>query len=204
MNDKNKIMKHPGTQMTPELLAAAQNSSSHLSEDDLDEILMGVESPASSLALAHLATCESCGQRLEAFQADLALFNQASLAWSQARSQTLSRDLIRDVAARRPARRITPALGWSSAVSAAVALALTLVVADHRPPAAPPAVHEARAAAPLATEEHIHRPEELASDNAMLQAIASEMGDPRPEQLGILQASPAQGSVVRHTRQVRD
>jgi predicted anti-sigma-YlaC factor YlaD len=54
----------------------------HLSEEALDDVLIGLASAESE---AHLATCEICRGRVEAFLTDVNAFNQASMAWSQAR-----------------------------------------------------------------------------------------------------------------------
>ncbi len=47
----------------------------HLTEDDLDEVLLGF---APAAALDHTAGCPDCQARLAAFRSQLAVFNQAS------------------------------------------------------------------------------------------------------------------------------
>jgi hypothetical protein len=54
----------------------------HLSEETLDDVLIGL---GSTEAEAHLSSCELCRRRVEAFRTEVHSFNQASLAWSQAR-----------------------------------------------------------------------------------------------------------------------
>ena len=61
--------------MTPEL-------SAHLSEEALNDILIGLGSPQSE---AHLAVCGNCRAHLQEFQSTMQRFNQASLAWSEAK-----------------------------------------------------------------------------------------------------------------------
>jgi hypothetical protein len=153
--------------------------SNHLSEDDLDEVLIGIASPEAS---AHLAECQSCGERLTAFQTQMDLFKQASMAWSEARSNTIPREL----AARPATPRLTLTTVWGSAATLVFALAFALNVTLHQAPAAieasnPPVSEPAIAVHPE------HDAHEIASDNAMLEAIDSEMGTPQPAQFGLYQ-----------------
>ena len=53
----------------------------HLTEEALDDILIGLGSPASH---AHLAQCPECSARVDAFRFSMDSLNQASLAWVQA------------------------------------------------------------------------------------------------------------------------
>ena len=61
--------------MTPSL-------SNHLSEEALDDVLIGLGSAESE---AHLAVCPECRAEVETFRGDVALFNAASVAWSESR-----------------------------------------------------------------------------------------------------------------------
>jgi anti-sigma factor RsiW len=74
--------------MNPHNAPASQiNSTSpvdcHLSEDQFTDCLLGTE-PSPETA-AHLAHCAACQEELAAFDASVAGFNSASLAWSEAR-----------------------------------------------------------------------------------------------------------------------
>jgi hypothetical protein len=168
----------------------------HLSEDDLDEILMGIGSPAQN---AHLATCDPCGERYAAFavpfQAQMSGYNQATLDWSEARSNTISRDL----AAHRPTPRLT--LGALRAATAAVVVALALGVHGgmrHSLQAADEAAAPVAAVAVAVDDQH-----EIASDNEMLQAIDSEIGTPRPDRFGLYEPVEAPAPKIA-AAQVRD
>lgn len=55
--------------------------STHLSEDALNDVLIGLGSAESE---HHMAYCAECRSRVELFRADIHFFNQASLAWSEA------------------------------------------------------------------------------------------------------------------------
>jgi hypothetical protein len=57
-------------------------SSAHLSEEALDDVLIGLSSPESE---AHLAVCNVCRGQLEDFQSRVLVFNQTSLAWSESK-----------------------------------------------------------------------------------------------------------------------
>ncbi len=151
---------------------------SHLTEDDLDEILMGIGSPAQN---AHLAACDPCGERYAAFsvpfQAQMSRYNQATLDWSEARSNTISRDL----AAHKPTPRLT--LGALHAATAAVVMAVALGVHGgmrHSLQAADEATAPAVTVTVAVDDQH-----EIASDNEMLRAIDSEIGTPRPDRFGL-------------------
>ena len=57
--------------------------STHLSEEALNDVWIGLGSLESE---AHLAGCPECRSRLESFRADVAHFNSASMAWSESAS----------------------------------------------------------------------------------------------------------------------
>lgn len=82
---------------------------SHLTNEALDDVLIGLGSPAS---LAHLARCPECRARVEAFQSSIEVFNQASLAFCEAQP-------LKATPASRPAPRYftRPVLAaWATAV----------------------------------------------------------------------------------------
>lgn len=141
----------------------------HLTEDELDEVLLGF---ASEDATLHVASCEPCGARLEVFRGQMAAFSQASMAWSDARSNTISRDIL----AHKPTPRLTLTTVWSSAATLMLALAVGLTTAVHQGP---------RATDSAVVAHPDHDQSELASDNEMLAAINSEFGAPRQAQVGI-------------------
>lgn len=157
----------------------------HLTEDELDEVLLGF---ASEDATMHAAACEPCGVRLEVFRSQMAVFSQASMAWSEARSNTISRDL----AAHKPRPRLSLTAVWSSAATLMVALAFGVTIAMHQ---APPA--------PAFASHPEHDVQELASDNEMLSAINSEFGAPRPARLGLYEKTTVRAQRVAQM-QVRD
>jgi hypothetical protein len=148
---------------------ALQQINRHLSEDELDEFLMGFGSPA---AAAHLSACEPCGVRLTDFEQQVAAFNQASLKWSQARSNSISRDL----AAHKLTPRLTLTTAWSSAAALVLALAFGFTaIVQHNSGTLEAANASTGQVAPVSAEQS-----DIASDNAMLAAIGSEINTPQP------------------------
>jgi anti-sigma factor RsiW len=59
------------------------DTSTHLTDEALDDVLIGLGSLQSE---AHLARCPQCRCRVESFRADMTLFNSASMAWSESRT----------------------------------------------------------------------------------------------------------------------
>jgi hypothetical protein len=110
----------------------SQNSqlSTHLSEESINDMILGMPSAEDR---RHLATCELCRSRLEESQiqlhASLDLFNQASLAWSESKATPLPRHAFHQ-----RARFFTPRpLAWSSAAAAFLLAAVVSWNYQHRP-----------------------------------------------------------------------
>jgi hypothetical protein len=166
------------------------NTTMHLTDDQLDDILIG---DPSAEAEVHLAACDACTARLAQLEAPIASFKAVSLAWSERRSSTLP-------AHPQPKpRRLGLGLAWgSAAVAILVAAAFPILHREQQRPAtsttatapqAPATVQMAAnilpepppAAAPSAREQ------EIAADNRMLAAIDRELSAPiaTPATLGL-------------------
>ncbi len=134
--------------MTPEF-------STHLSEEALHDVLIGLSSPASD---AHLAACPACRGQVQEFRSDMQLFNQTTLAWSEAmpaaQLSATSRPAIRP-AYFAPAR-------W--ALAAAVLLAVGLPVWRYYRHSAPN-----YASVPVTQSEDTEA--QIAQDNELLRSI---------------------------------
>ena len=142
----------------------------HLTQDELDELMMGVADPELQ---AHCVACVHCGARVAALSESFELYNHASLAWAEARSNTFTRDL----SGHRPTRRVTASAARSVAATIILGLVASLSAGTHFWPAhfAGPALEAApivRAFAPDA------RAQQIARDNAMLEAINAELTEP--------------------------
>ncbi len=142
----------------------------HLTQEEFDELLMGVADPELQ---AHCVACVPCGARVAALSKSFELYNHASLAWAEARSNTFTRDL----SGHRPTRRVTASAARSVAATLILGLVAGLSTGTHRWPAsftgsALQAAPAARAFAPDA------RAQQIARDNAMLEAINTELREP--------------------------
>ena len=166
----------------------------HLSEEDLDDILIGDSTPS---AQAHLAACDLCRARVAPFEATLASFNQATTAWAEAKSNTISRDL----STIHTTPRLAPTVAWSAAVAVLLTVGLAITSAIHSHPTAldarnkpgPANVNAATQAgrSQAGTQEQT---QEIADDNAMLLAIDAAVNRPEPSPVEV--SRPA----ARHTR----
>ena len=159
----------------------------HLTEDDLNDALIGLTTPDQD---AHLAACEACSAELASFRESMGVFNKASLAWSEARSNTMPLH---------PETRRSSWLGpigtWalSGALAFLVAFFLTSAIHHHD--------EMLQAKNPAAATE-VNREQEIATDNAMLAAINSELYRRVPSPLETYQ--PASITVRHASAQVKN
>jgi anti-sigma factor RsiW len=136
---------------------------SHLTDEALDDVLIGLGSLASH---AHLAQCPQCRARVETFQSSVDLFNQATLGFSEARP-ALARPITQPVKARRFFAR--PAFATWAAAAALLVLggpAAWHIFAPH--PVHAPAV---------ATQSHDSE-QQIAEDNELLRQINAALAAP--------------------------
>ncbi len=146
----------------------------HLTEDELEEVLLGLDAPDSE---DHLAVCAICRGKVEDFKGSLELFNQASMAWSQAKSNSLNRDLAEH---RIPFRMSVRAV-WTCASVLVLLLAGLVDVGEHRQQADRTAHVAALADQPAQTADpSTSDSSEIASDNAMMQQIDAAINTPEP------------------------
>ena len=153
----------------------------HLTPEEMDELLMGMAAPE---LRAHCALCVQCGTRVANLSESIAFYNHASLAWAEARSNTFTRDL----SGHRFTRRVTASAARSMAATLILGLVASLSAGTHFWPAlvagsalqAAPAV---RAFAPDALAQQIAR------DNAMLEAIDAELTEPESSPAALLHAT---------------
>jgi len=94
-------------------------SSTHLSDEMLDDVLIGLGSAESE---RHLADCAECRAKVQRFHSDVHLFNQASIAWSEAQPFRTVRAVCMA-----PAFRMPVAL-WGSFAAAILAVAVGIPV----------------------------------------------------------------------------
>lgn len=127
----------------------------HLSEEALDDLLIGL---GTAEAEAHLAHCAACRARVEAFEADLTLFRQTTLDWSRVRAAALPAP---EKTGNRPWHLTT--MGWAVAMLFLLAVFLPTQQYRLRPqrsmPVQPVPVQESDSA------------QQIAQDNALMQEV---------------------------------
>ena len=127
--------------------------SNHLSEEALDDVLIGLGSAESE---AHLALCPECRAQVETFRGDMALFNAASMAWSESRHpQPRHRE-------RAGAGTRIAFASWAAAAAALVIMAFGIW--HHRPA---PLQNQAISVQPQVVDTEA----QIAQDNQLLQAV---------------------------------
>jgi hypothetical protein len=143
----------------------------HLSEEALNDVLIGFGTSSSE---AHLAACAACRGQLEAFRGNVQLFNRASLAWSEARSATMPHPA--------PSRHVLFApLGWALATMLLLTIGIPVWKFEHR--SSPNTVSVAAQnsnASPIAASNDSET--QIAEDNHLLREVN--------EALNVNEASP--------------
>ena len=94
----------------------------HLTEEAMNDVLIGLSLPESD---AHLAACPVCSGQLEEFRSQMQLFNQTTLAWSEARPGVN----LRTGSSRKVYQGIFAPAVW--ALAATVLLAVGLPIWNH-------------------------------------------------------------------------
>ncbi|WP_420238952.1 hypothetical protein ACOBR2_04980 [Telmatobacter bradus] len=95
----------------------AAGQAKHLTEEALDDVLIGMATVASE---AHLAGCKACRARVEGFHADMTLLQQTATGWSRQRAAEMDQHPLWDVARK---------LRWASLGWGLAALLIAAVVA---------------------------------------------------------------------------
>jgi hypothetical protein len=139
--------------------AALHLTPSHLTEDQLDDHLIG---DLAAPAAAHLAACALCTARVAEATSPLASFQAVSLAWSERVSATAPMPELRSSHAFMERRLV-----WSMAI-AACAVGLGISSVSHR--LATPAPSATVASRPVAPT-----PDQISSDNQLLRTIDREL-----------------------------
>ena len=149
-------------------------TSRHLTEDELEEALLGLHSAESD---EHLASCALCRNKIEEFRGSLELFNQASMAWSEAKSNSLNRDLAEHKIPFRMSMRAVWTCAWVFVVLLAGIVGLD---ERHHQAAEADSAQRAAATSPQSSPGSSTALGEIASDNAMMQQIDAAINTPEP------------------------
>jgi hypothetical protein len=164
----------------------------HLSDEQFAELALGGAAPEA--CAVHLAGCERCRAELDRFGASVALFNTASLGWSEARPGKS----LREEAGRRGSWAAW-GVGWVPVGLALAAAALLMVGV--------PAWRDGHRIAP----EHVAVMEaapdesaaEIARDNALLRSVdmALSANEPSPvEEYGLAEGPRARARTEARSR----
>jgi hypothetical protein len=139
-------------------MISIQHDSEHLSEEALDDVLIGIGSPKSK---AHLVACSRCSDTLRQFQAKMGRFNQASLAWSEARPVpgAMNKAVARLNA--KPRGAIAP-LSWAMAVAVVAAFGFQIWTYEFHRPSTPPVA---------SVSPSVDSEVQIAQDNQLLQSV---------------------------------
>jgi hypothetical protein len=152
--------------------------SAHLSDDQIDDQLIGDLAPESA---AHLAACTDCSQRVASAAAPITSFESVTMAWSERHSATLP---LPDLSAQRPLwqRHMTTAMAAFTFV-----LGFALINANYQFSARTPNFQPAhenpapRVVFPTpvfaqTSSVHIAHPQaQISADNQMLKAVDMEL-----------------------------
>jgi hypothetical protein len=142
----------------------------HLTEDELEEVLLGVDIAERKV---HLAECAACRGTIDEFRDSLKLFNQASMGWSEAKSCSMTRDLARP----EPARRMNVRAVWACGGLLVAVLAGAVAPTAARHTGAETRTTPVAGASADAQTENVS---EIAGDNAMMRQIDSVISTPEP------------------------
>ena len=155
--------------------------SAHLSEESINDLLIGLGSPESE---AHLAACSECRRQVQEFHADVKAFNQTTLAWSEARP---AGDLREGLGARAWRAMVSPP-GW--AFAAVLLLALGYTVGNHFN--SPSSSGNASVAAPTPADTDA----QIAQDNELLRSVNVALNE--------TEESPISESIIFWRRRILD
>ncbi|MFC6646822.1 hypothetical protein ACFQBQ_14780 [Granulicella cerasi] len=172
----------------------------HLSEEQLDDLLIG---DASAEVSAHVAGCEACQTRVREAEAPFASFRDVSLAWAERRSATMPASAA--ILAR---PRTSHRFGWAMAATAALAVGVAIPVMRDRMTPAPVAQPETMAAishtgmanvTPVAATS-----EQIDNDNRMLQDIDRALGSQDATLASYAMEPQSERTRASHKNLVRD
>jgi hypothetical protein len=136
--------------------------SAHLSEEALNDLLIGMSSSESEL---HLAGCEICRHKVAKFHSDMGVFNQATLAWSREASRKAGPVEVRPTSH----RLVFATVSWAVAAVLLVASALPFWHRNNHATGA----HASLSQAPITAPITISTGDQIAQDNDLLRAVSA-------------------------------
>ena len=162
-------------------------SDSHLSDDQLEELLLGPADDATIAPLqAHVGACALCRARQEAFTGVVANFNQATLDWSRARVETPMRAAVPSSPKQRFRLFSAPAYAFAATLLVLLTLVFSRFLPHHGEDLSDRLghTHQPVAISPLAGDQAASAPAspaaQIAADNNLLADIDSALDQPDP------------------------
>ncbi len=131
--------------------------STHLSEEALDDVLIGLGSLQSE---AHLAGCLECRAKVESFHSDMGLLNSASIAWSESKHLPALQIAYR-------ASHSRTRIAFVSWAAVAALLVIAALITWHQVSLTPANRADTLQSQPVDSEAQI------AQDNQLLQAVSA-------------------------------
>ncbi len=132
----------------------------HLSEEALDDVIIGLGTEQSH---AHLDVCAECRAHITIIHGDVALFNAASMAWSQSRRPKAHPNPLQ------PRDRRIPAAFAGSASAAAALVVMAFGIWHHRPETLSNPANSLR----VQPSEPVDSEAQISQDNQLLQAVSA-------------------------------
>jgi len=158
--------------------------STHITSEEMTELLMGVSTNASD---SHLRTCEKCRTELDKVKSSITSFRTASHAWSQGAAARPA------VIARSTGARSLLAGGniWWRLAAVAALIVIIFSIDDSAP----------RQGSTTSNGSALTAQEQIAQDNELLSQINSEIAEGVPAPMQPLQISAADSSSKTNAQQ---
>jgi anti-sigma factor RsiW len=164
------------------------NSAAHLSEEALNDLLIGIGAPESE---RHLEGCAECRARVDQFDAEMELLNQTTRAWSNYRAERM------ESAPGKPATRRAVAswagvfgtgarkmplatMGWATTAVLAAAIVLPVWRTHHQPPVG---------SMTPATAQQQETEEQIAQDDQLMREVDAAINANEESPLGAYSSS---------------
>jgi hypothetical protein len=137
-----------------------QEQPAHLTEEAINDVLIGLASPQSK---AHLAACSDCSNQIKGFHLGMKAFNQTTLAWSEARPNETARPVL-DA---RPRRVATSPFAWALAAVLMVAIGIPVWNHNHQSASSTASIQEMNQSSSATSDTEA----QIAQDNELLRSV---------------------------------
>ena len=153
-------------------LTTNSRNSLHLSNDQIDDALLGDMAPEAD---RHLAACELCAARLAEARMPIDSFRTVTLAWSERRSATLPLQEFKMSAGPLRSAAVKRQPIWASAVAVLLALAVAVPVLRHETRLNGDESSQVPVAVSTPVADQSASDDQISRDNQMLSAIDRDL-----------------------------